>query len=132
MLRFVFACLLVLSFPPVSSLAQTELPSLDSDTPSGANAREAPRLDALAPELIEALRPGSLDFAIGSLDYRLVGRGVKAEFRIAGAAVGVLIGYRGEPRLELAEWRAYRGNVRLALVAQDGDGGYRIEFTRDF
>lgn len=132
MLRLVFACLLVLSLSPASTFAQTELPSLDTDKPSGATMHDTTRLDALAPQLLQALRPGSLDFAIGSLDYRFVGRGVKAELRIAGAAAGVLIGYRGEPRLELAEWRAYRGNVRLAVIAQDGDGGYRIEFARDF
>ncbi len=131
MRRFAFACLFVLPLYAVASFAQDELPSLHTHHPRAQDG-ESVRLDELAPGL-RRLRQGTFDVPFGTLDYRLVSRGLRADLRVAGAAAAVLVGYRGgEPRLELAEWRAYRGNVRLAVTARDGDGGYRLEFTRSF
>lgn len=118
--RFLLACLVAVAGSSALSFAQTELPSLHTETMS-------------APGSFDDLRRGTLALSFGSLDYRLVRRGMQADLRIGAVGAAVLIGYGGgTPRVELAQWRAYRGNVRFALDSHDGDGRYRIEYAREF
>lgn len=125
MTRYQWNALFVAAAVFVSSPALAELPSLMTDRAQIGTGRE------MVPSAFEALRQGTVRTNFGAIDYQFASAGLETRFRLAGTSTRALLGYDGEHRIEV-DWRASGGNLKFALTAQDGDGGYRIEFVRSF